>query len=74
MAKNEHKMQIENLKKQIAELPEGYISKKTINGNVYYYHQWNQDGKKKSKYLRSEEVDILRAQIITRRELQKQFV
>jgi len=73
MAKNEHKMQIENLKKQIAELPEGYISKKTINGNVYYYHQWNQDGKKKSKYLRSEEVDILRAQIITRRELQKQL-
>ena len=32
---------IQELERQIAGLPIGYISKKTINGKVRYYHQWS---------------------------------
>ena len=31
---------IQELERQIAGLPIGYISKKTINGKIRYYHQW----------------------------------
>ena len=33
---------IQELERQIAGLPIGYISKKTINGKVRYYHQWTE--------------------------------
>lgn len=32
---------IAELTKEIGKLPKGYISKKTIAGKVYYYHQWS---------------------------------
>lgn len=44
--------QIEALEMEIAALPAGYISRKTINGKVKLYHQWTENGKKKSKYPR----------------------
>ena len=31
--------QIADLEQQIAELPAGFVTKKTINGNVYFYHR-----------------------------------
>ena len=34
------KEKIQELERQIAALPIGYISKKTINGKTRYYHQW----------------------------------
>ena len=37
---------IQELERQIAGLPIGYISKKTINGKVRYYHQWTEEQKK----------------------------
>ena len=37
---------IQELERQIAGLPIGYISKKTINGKVRYYHQWTENRKK----------------------------
>ena len=59
------------VKKEIAELPAGYISKKNINGKTRYYLQWTEDGKKKSKYVDDALVADLRAKIERRRELQK---
>ena len=47
---------IQELERQIAGLPIGYISKKTINGKVRYYHQWTENRKKHSQYLRDGEV------------------
>ena len=73
MEQQEREQQIKDLKEQIEQLPEGYISKKTIGGKIYYYHQWTESGKKKSKYLRKDEAEVLREQIIERRELQKQL-
>ena len=61
------------LEKQIAELPVGYISKKTINGKIQYYHQWTEGGKKRSQYLRDGEMEPLREQIEQRKSLQAQL-
>lgn len=69
----DHMEQIEELKKQIEELPTGYISKKTISGREYLYHQWTEDGKKKSRYLRDEEAIQLSEQIALRKELQQEL-
>ena len=65
--------QIESLKQQIAELPIGSISKKKINGKIRFYHQWTENGKIKSKYLRDGEMEPLQEQIEKRRELQKEL-
>lgn len=64
---------IAELKEQIGKLPRGYISKKTVNGNVYFYHQWSEDGVKKSKYLRDEEIAGLTEQIEERKKLQREL-
>ncbi|WP_287992955.1 hypothetical protein [Ruminococcus sp.] len=32
----------EDLEKEIAELPKGYISKKNIRGKIKMYHQWTE--------------------------------
>ena len=57
---------------RIKELPKGYISKKTIGGKVYYYHQWSENGSKQSRYIRDEEVEQLAARMDERKELQAQ--
>lgn len=62
--------QITELTEQIGRLPKGYISKKTINGKTYYYHQWSEGGVKQSRYLHDEEVEPLAAKIEQRKELQ----
>lgn len=69
----DHMKQIEELKKRIGKLPAGYISKKTIGSREYLYHQWTEDGKKKSRYLKDEEAGQLSAQIALRKELQQEL-
>ena len=69
----ETELTLQNLEEQIAALPAGYISKKTINGKTRLYHQWTQDGQKKSKYLRPEEAEVLESKIAHRKELQEQL-
>ena len=58
------------LKNEIEKLPVGYISKKTINGKIRYYHQWTEMGKIKSKYIKDGELEDLHEQIEQRRKLQ----
>lgn len=65
--------QIEALEMEIAALPVGYISRKTINGKVRLYHQWTENGKKKSKYLDDQTAEQLQRLIDKRRELQQQL-
>lgn len=62
--------EIRVLEEQIATLPIGYVSRKTIQGKTRYYHQWKENGKLRSKYLKDGELEPLRAQIEKRRELQ----
>ena len=49
--------EIENLKKQIATLPQVYISTKTNYGKKRYYLQWKEDKKVKSKYIKEAELE-----------------
>lgn len=64
---------IKALTKQITALPKGYLLKKTIGGNVYYYHQWSENGVKQSRYLHGEEINALADQISLRKALQEQL-
>lgn len=64
---------IAQLEKEIELLPPGYISKKTINGRIRQYHQWTEDGKKRSKYLNDETAAVMSELIETRRILQQEL-
>ena len=66
-------LKIADLEKEIAELPIGSITTKTVNGNVYYYHRWNENRKRKEKYIPSGEVPALQAQIARRKELEAEL-
>ena len=37
------------IKNQIKDLPNGYLTKKVISGKTYHYLQWSENGKKLSK-------------------------
>ena len=71
MQDNEILNQITELTAKINELPKGYISKKSINGKLYFYHQWSENGQKQSKYLKDDEIEVLSEQIALRKELQE---
>ena len=64
---------IELLEAEIAQLPIGYISRKTIRGRTKLYHQWMENGKKKSKYLDDDSAAVLAKQIEKRRVLQQEL-
>lgn len=72
MEKNEALEKLADLTARIKELPKGYISKKTIGGKIYYYHQWSENGSKQSKYIKDNEVEPLSKLIAERKELQVQ--
>lgn len=55
---------------RINEFPKGYISKKIINGKEYHYLQWKENGKVKSKYIKSCELDLYIAAISERKQLE----
>jgi hypothetical protein len=63
--------ELDRIREEIATLPIGYISQKTIYGKTRYYHQWTENGKKKSKYIDNSIVEELQAKIERRKELQK---
>jgi hypothetical protein len=64
---------ITELEREIAVLPEGSISKKTIRGKDYYYHRITRDGKRTEKYVSFGELEELNAGIQKRRALEKEL-
>ncbi len=62
--------ELSTIQNEIATLPNGYISKKNINGKERYYLQWNENGKKKSKYIDESILDDLKNKIERRKQLQ----
>ncbi len=66
-------IQIAELEREIAILPEGSITKKKIKGKEYYYHRVTQNGKRSEKYVSFEAVSALSAQIEKRKALEKQL-
>ena len=65
--------EIENLKTQIATLPQGYISTKTIYGKKRYYLQWKQGKQVKSKYIKLGELEYYENAIALRKQLQTEL-
>jgi len=70
---NDIMQRIIDLEREIATLPSGSVSKKTIKDKIYYYHRVNRDGKVKETYVSFDDVDELKAQIKKRRELEKEL-
>ena len=64
---------ITKLREELATIPKGCISHKRINGKVYCYRQWTEDGKTRSEYLSEEEAERFKVQIARRRELQREL-
>ena len=73
MPTEEQMTRIAELTAQIAKLPKGYISQKMIGGQVYFYHQWSEQGQKQSRYLRDSEIEPLTRQIEQRKRLQAEL-
>lgn len=70
---NDIMQRIIDLEREIAALPSGSVSKKTIKDKVYYYHRMARDGKVKETYVSFDDVDELKAQIKKRRALEKEL-
>lgn len=73
MGQDELLIQIAELEREIALLPEGSITKKKINGKEYYYHRVTQNGKRSEKYVSFEEVPEFTTQIEKRKKLEKEY-
>ena len=73
MANDNVMERIIDLEREIAALPPGSVSKKTIKDKVYYYHRVNRDGKIKETYIAFDDVDELKSQIKKRRALEKEL-
>lgn len=64
---------IEELYSKLKNLPQGYISKKTINGNTYYYWQFFENGILKSKYIKPDDLNTYRERIKRRKQIEKEI-
>ena len=73
MELSELQAKIADLEQQIAELPAGSVTKKTINGNAYFYHRWTENKKRREKYIPAEKVDSFQKQVERRKALEKEL-
>ena len=64
---------IYELEQEIASLPKGYISNKTIGGKVRHYLQWAENGKTKSQYIPDDEYEAIKEGIEKRKALEKEL-
>ena len=65
--------QIRILIEELNTLPQGSISEKKIKGKTYYYHQFKQNGKLVSKYLKQPEIEEFRRLIARRKEIEEEI-
>lgn len=73
MEQDKNLTRVAELEHQIAELPAGSVTKKTVNGKEYYYHRWTEEKKRREKYIPAEELDWFRKQIEQRKTLEKEL-
>ena len=58
------------LEEELRRLPKGSVVRKTISGRDYPYLQWHEGGKTKSRYLKADEVEDVRALLARRAEVE----
>ena len=61
------------LEKEIALLPPGSITKKTIKGKDYYYHRINKNNHRTETFINLDKLDELREEIDKRKVLEKEL-
>ena len=59
------------MERELSVLPKGYISKKIINNNEYYYLQKRVGSKIVGNYIPSEDVEKMKVLISKRKQLEK---
>lgn len=52
-------------------LPKGYISEKKINGRTYYYLQWREGKKIRSRYIKPDELEDLQKQLALKKQIKE---
>lgn len=67
------KNSVEELEKELSELPVGYVTTKVINKKTYFYQQWKENGKTKNRCISEEEANELRPLVERIRTLQKKL-
>ena len=65
------KKNISNYQELISLLPQGNITYKKINGKVYPYYQWVENGKQRNRVVKKEELEELIKKIEERKEMQR---
>ena len=65
--------QIDSIRADIAALPKGNASFKTIKGTKRLYLQWTEDGKRHSKYVKAADQDAVIADIERRKQLEAEL-
>lgn len=60
------------LRTQLQTIPRGYVTTKKIAGKDYFYLQYSVQGKKKSEYIREEDVQSVRYALAKREPLKAQ--
>ena len=73
MEQKERIARVKELEQEIAALPVGSVSRKKINGKIYYYRRWTENGKRVEKYVSADEVEGLREQIQKRKALESEL-
>ena len=68
-----HYMTRDEITERLEILPKGSISRKTVNGKVYFYHRWYENGKRKEKYIPEHDIDNLTKEIQERKKLMKEL-
>lgn len=64
---------VTELEKQLANLPAGSITKKNINGKIYYYQRWTENKRRKEKYIPTDELQIFQKQIELRKTIEQEL-
>ena len=64
---------IKEIEQALAELSVGYISKKMISGKERFYLQWMENGKLKSRYIKTADLPLITRQVETRKRLQAEL-
>lgn len=64
---------IQEIEAQLARLPVGTVVYKTINGKKQPYLQWREDGKTVSKYIKTDEREMVFADVELRKQLSEEL-
>ena len=64
---------IADIEREIASLPEGSVTRKSVKGKEYYYHRISRGGRRIENYINFEELSELKAGIEKRKKLEKEL-